>query len=319
MGDMQRLTTVRTIRPLNTQQRDRCREKAVERVHRLNGDAPHRSDFDKELEPIWDVTDWFAVLVFAAAVIKSGLNIVLYVGNVAQDVVLIDSLQSGVRPSLNLYVAASQIGALLLAEVAMVLFVIAFASSKATSIQAGIVKASYLIMGLTAATFVFYANIQSGSNLFISLLPPLFTVGIGLRFEMALSKALVRRKELTQLYNERYAEWQHIQNNPSLYPKFQTFLMQAYLQQLASLKGNEWLLEADGETKRHYVGREMAAEHWAEAAVKKAAEPPRNKTEEVMQELRQRPELQELTLKELADQFGVSTATVSNARKQVRD
>lgn len=310
------------IRPLTTEQRARCATKARERVVSELGDKPHRSQYVNDFEPIVDILDIFAVMAFIAALIKSSMNIILHVGEYSSNIVI--DYQFGIIPSPDVYTVLSQVGALLLAEFAMILFVVSFAATPFTRqvfSQQNIIKMTYLVMGLTAAVFVFYANLRVGSNWFESILPPFFTVGIGLRFEVLLSRFLQRRRQITAKYYPRLLEWEKATHNPETHPNYLRYYMQELLQQLSKLKGNEWIIDADPQQKRASVGRELQADQWADQAVteQRQEELGLSKADQVAQEFVKRPELMDMSLSKLAGRFETSPTTISKAKVRAKE
>ena len=65
------------------------------------------------------------------------------------------------------------------------------------------------MLALTAAVFVFVANVASGVNLLVSVMPPLFTLGIAVRLEQLIVAGLKRADDVSARYLKALTVYVH--------------------------------------------------------------------------------------------------------------
>lgn len=247
------------VKPLTTDQYDAARAKALERVKQRIGTKPQRRDFERELGHLWTALDVIAVLVFGAALIVSSLHIIAHMGKLADaSYSATAQAQAGTVISRDLFVAAHQWMLIPLAEGSMILFLVMFGMT-AKSWRRWV----YFVLALIAVVFVIVANWQSGIGVLESLLPPAFTIGIGLKLEALIVEGLKRRDTVTARYLEALHTWETSSQDASKHPDFLPILKQELWQKLVSLKANQDFKDAPPPLKAAAVYREMQRDLWA--------------------------------------------------------
>ena len=166
---------LQAIRPLTAQQREAARQAAIGLIKQRNGDRPTRAQFMREHGRAWDVLDLLAVIIFLAALAVSSVHIFQHMAHIVGPVELV---AGGIEISSGAWVALHQIGYLALSESAMILFIVMARTTRVKWLM-GV----FYALSMLSAAFVVVANLSSGIGLFESLLPPLFTIGIGFRLE----------------------------------------------------------------------------------------------------------------------------------------
>ncbi|MBK8028221.1 MAG: hypothetical protein IPK17_01660 [Chloroflexi bacterium] len=120
-----------------------------------------------------------------------------------------------------------------------------------------------LVLALIAATFVFVANWQSGIGLLESIMPPVFTVGIGLHLERLIVAGLRRRDDIDQRYLTALEVYERATEDPTKHPEFSALLRQEVWARLIALPTNREWKEAPAAVKHAAVRREMERDPWA--------------------------------------------------------
>jgi hypothetical protein len=240
--------TIDKLKPLTTIQYEQCREKALERVKSRIGERPQRATFRRELGPLWTILDAIALLVFIAALAVSSVHIVTHMGSLASQA----APEGG---DTGLFVFIHQAAFIALAEGSMILFLVMFGISRE-----GWRRWVYLALALLAAVFVLVANVQSGIGLLESLMPPLFTIGIGLKLENLIMQALRRRKDIDERYLTALGVWESATADSTQHPDYANFFKKEVWDAL--LKKNAAYSEAPNGFKAMAVRREMERDTW---------------------------------------------------------
>lgn len=283
------------LRQLTTLQSDECKEKAIKRVERRIGDKPKREQFERELGQIWQVMDTLAMIVFVVALIISSIHIITHVGILAANAY--DTLQQakgGIEIERGGFVGLHQLLMIPLAEGSMILFLVMFGVTvKPRQVLPGQRKWdlnwrrwTYFLLALAALVFVANANLSSGMGWLESVLPPLFTVGIGLKLEHLIVQYMHRNREVTKRYLEALSIWEAATADATQHPDYLPYLMNELWAALMKPKGNQWAIEATPGFKRAAVMRELARENWTKDDVKPETEFVSVAGEEVVQEVK---------------------------------
>lgn len=120
-----------------------------------------------------------------------------------------------------------------------------------------------LVLALVAAVFVFVANWQSGIGLLESLMPPVFTVGIGVHLERLIVNGLQKRNEIDARYFHALAVYEQASLDPAKHPDYIPFLRQEIWEKLVSLPSNRDFRNAPPSFKHAAVRYEMERSRWA--------------------------------------------------------
>lgn len=252
------------LKPLNLDQYDTCKARALKRVHDRIGEKPRRNDFKREHGSNWTVLDWLAVLIFLGALGVSSVHIITHMGlaSAAADALLLDDI-AGMEINIFQKAVVHQIAYIMMAEAAMLLFLTMWAINSGKERGWRRFLSVPLFLAILAATFVIVANWQSGIGLLESIMPPLFTIGIGFHLEALIVRQLQRRAEVDQRYAEAMDIYERAQEDPTKHPDYQPILRQEIWQKLASLKQNRPYADAPAGFKHAAVAREQARDSWA--------------------------------------------------------
>lgn len=243
------------LKPLTTAQYDQCKSTALKRVQSHIGSKPTRKDFERELGTLWSVLDILALIVFVAALLVSSAHIMQHMGGLADS--SFEAQTNGTRLGRDLWIGFHQWGYIALSEASMILFMTLFARSKSRNRQL-----VFLILAVVAASFVVIANVSSGTGLLESIMPPIFTLGIGFHLESKIVSSLERSQEVTQRYLAAMNDYEAATKNPESHSKFHPYLMQSLRDKLISLKVNRNFTDAPAAFWVAACKREMAREQW---------------------------------------------------------
>lgn len=247
------------LKELTTSQLDMARTAALARVAGRIGDKPVRKSYRREYGPLWTALDLLALVIFAAALAISSVHILAYSGHEAA--ASFDRVQQqpmlGLPLDAALYGLVHQLGFILLAEAAMLLFFVLYRT------RHGFERWLSLALAVAAMAFVVVANLASGLNVFLALLAPAFTIGIGFRLEALIAENLRRNREIDQRYRAALDVWETASQDATRHPDYRPLLAQEIWQKLAGLKANAPFVDAPAGFKRAAVHRELAKESWA--------------------------------------------------------
>lgn len=249
---------IKNLRPLTSEQYDAARGRAIERIKARIGEKPTRKAFARELGPIASPLDWLALIVFGAALAISSVHIVQYMSKIA--LASYDPASAGIVIDLNLWTVVHQAGAILLAESAAILFM-TMHNLRGRAGRRGIPVA--LLLALLASAFVFIANASSGANLLVALMPPAFTLGLGLRLEALIAEYLHRQTEISARYLAALAVFEAASADPEKHPDYSKILAQEIWQALVKISANKTFIDAPAGFKRAAVVRELDRENWS--------------------------------------------------------
>lgn len=256
--------TLQQLKPLTSLQYDQAREAALKRVGARIGEKPERKKFVRDMGAIATPLDWIALVVFIAALAISSVHIIAFMGEQAESSYK-TAASAGVVINADVWAVVHQLGAILLAESAAILFMTMHTMSSARRAHlpwyTRWLSIPILLAGL-AATFVLMANITSGVNLLVSLMPPLFTLGIAVRLEAIIAKSLTRRDDVSVRYLEARVIWEQASQDPTKHPDFMPLLRSEIWQALA--KKNRGYEDAPVGFRVMAVRRELERETWAQ-------------------------------------------------------
>lgn len=264
---MNNIELLKALRPLTQEERQTAQAAARAAVIRDAGDRPERRQFQRELGSSFTLLDYLALVVFVAALAISSAHIIQYMKAEATE-----SYQAGTSAGLyisqNVYALTHEIGAILLAESAAILFMTMHSMTSAgrANRRYGLRYLSIpLVLALMSAIFIFTANLSSGVNWLVSIMPPLFTLGIAVRLEQLIVSSLQNRDEVNRRYLQSLHDWETATAKPEHHPKY----IQMYANALkdAIYKANSRREAAKALTIvewRLLVKREIAADQWYE-------------------------------------------------------
>ncbi len=256
------------IKQLSFDQYEEARGRAVERVKARIGTKPTRDQFKRELGSIWTPLDSLAMIVFAAAFFVSSAHIVTHMGALAGST-FEQTYSAGIIFSEEMYTLFHQVGMIFLAEASMILFMVLHGITRAerTGRAAWVRWFSVpLVLAVIAAVFVFLANVQSGIGVLESIMPPVFTVGIGLRLERLIVDLIERRRQIDHKYVEAIELYEHASADPETHPAFARVLKQTIWEKLISLPSNKPYKDAPPAFKAAAVRRELERDTWTDHA-----------------------------------------------------
>lgn len=278
MSNMNILEMYQDVKRLNMLQYEECKAKALEQVHKKIGDKPSRANFAREHGEILEPLDYVLIVVFVAAFVVSTLHIwdfsrVQAAGAYTkiQDI----GLQiGGLIVGGDVYSALHQLGFMLLAESAMLVFFTRWTLHRNRANLGGLEGmarlvtwlwgdfqgAVSLILGAAAFLFVLHVNLQSGLFPLMAILPPAVLLGVGFRLESITAEVLERKAEIDQRYTEALESWEAAQDDPTQHTDYQRLVRTAIFEKLASLKANDFLRDAPPALKQYAVYREMQRE-----------------------------------------------------------
>lgn len=247
------------LKELTGQQYDQCKARAIERVQQRIGAKPTRKQYSREYAPLFGILDVLAGLIFIAALAVSSLHILAYSGKEATTsyTTAATALTAGITVDQHTYSVIHQIGFILLAEAAMLLFFVLFQTRR------GLERWSSLTLALLAMVFVIVANLSSGLNAFLAILAPLFTIGVGFRLESLVAEGLRRNADIDRRYNEALTIWERAQDDITTHPDYRPLLVAEIWSKLISLKANASFADAPAAFRHAAVRREMEREAWA--------------------------------------------------------
>jgi len=259
------------LKPLTSTQYDKCKHRAQERILSRIGERPKRDAFKREYSALWNVLDLPMLVIFVGALLVSMLHIFDYASiSAGKHYATVDYI-TGIRFGHWWYVAIQQVAYLLMAEFAMLSFFTVWRVQAHQDQSNGWQRFAYLSFWLAviAAVFVMLVNIFGGGGFNLAgLLPPLFTVGIGLRLEEILSEAITRRDEIDRKYLHALESWHKASEDPTQHKEYLPILYGEIWQYLTvTLTRNADFQEAPPAFRVRAVERELERERWAFAAM----------------------------------------------------
>jgi hypothetical protein len=262
------------LKPLSGTQYDRAKQSAISRIQKRIGEKPTLEQFRREYTSIFNVLDVPYLIIFIAALLVSALHIFDYVSVAAGTHYSHVEYVTGIRIGHWEYVAIQQVAFLLLAEFSMITFFTVWRVRTAQDDADGRQKFGYLSfwLALISALFVIVVNVFGGGAVNVSaIIPPLMTIGIGLRLEEILSELYLRRKEISEKYTSALSEWETAQKDPKQHPDYLPLLYQEIWDYLVKkLTSNSEFQDAPRRFKFAAVERELSRENWSQELAHKS-------------------------------------------------
>ena len=243
------------IKPLTNDQYDKCHENALARVAKRIGDRPTRQQFQRELGRLWTVLDLLAGIVFIAALVISSAHIIHHMGVATAAYEAGDT--AGTNIGLGLWANIHQWGYIALAEGSMLLFMVLFAMTRNWR------RWLFVVLAFTAMIFVILANWSSGTGILESVMPPIFTVGLGFHIERLIVQSIKRQNDVTRRYLDAMQVYEAAADDPTQHPEFIPMMRQEIWSKLVSLKANKDHADSPAALRHMAVKREMERETWA--------------------------------------------------------
>lgn len=260
------------LKPLTTLQYDESRAKALARVNARIGERPKRAQFRRELGAIATPLDWLALVVFAAALAISSAHIVVFMTGQAVGSYHALPNAPGVVLERDTWAVIHQVGMILLAEAAALLFMTSHTMSRQARAQRPAWARWYsvsLVLALLAAAFVLMANLSSGVNVLVSLMPPAFTLGIAVRLEVLIADYLRRHDDISTRYLAAMAVYEAASADATKHPEYLPMLRQELWAAIA--RKNSAYIDAPAGVRHAAVRRELERDTWAYEAAPDAA------------------------------------------------
>ncbi|MCL4248305.1 MAG: hypothetical protein KJ065_09180 [Anaerolineae bacterium] len=271
------MTNLTDLRPLTSNQYDQARAAALQRVQARIGEKPERKHFKREMGPLATPLDYIALVVFLAALAISSTHIIAYMTRQAQTGYTHSITRPDEQPMMNeppampgfqidldAWARIHQGGAILLAESAALLFMTMHTMTALSRAHRKPVIRWFsipLLLATLAAAFVVKANLESGIDPLVALMPPVFTLGIAVRLEALIASYLRRRDDISHRYLEALKVWEVASKDPAKHPEFMPLLRSELWQ--AIVKKNRGWEDAPTDIRRAAVLRELERETWA--------------------------------------------------------
>lgn len=243
------------IKSLSNASYEQVKSVALKRTKNSLGTRPDRNTFKRQQAPLFSILEVLALIVWIAALGISSVHIWKYAGAQANISFAKQAQVLGFSVDGSLYGYIHQFGFFLMAELAMLLFFILFRT------KSGFTKWTSLVLTILTAAFVITANLESGLTVFLSLLVPAITIGVGLRADELIVESIRRNKEIDERYHTALTEYELIEKEPEKSSIYRQHLGNEIIQKLASLKVNDGKMnELTPDEKRLLVLRELERE-----------------------------------------------------------
>lgn len=257
---------IETIQQLNLKQYEACKQQAEDILRTKIGQKPKRSDFKIEHANQWDILTILGLILFVGAFCVSSLHIIAYAGTRAATAH--HSLQFGIDVDKDLFTVIHQLGFVLLAETAMILFFVQHQlHGKAIKLGNHSLGTVQLYLAMMAAFFVVVANFSSGLNPLLSILAPAFTIGGGFLIEEKIKISIENAQETDTKYRAALAIYENASKDITQHPDYENTVKLAIWDKLMTLKANKEFADAPAQIKREAVQRELNRETWTETEV----------------------------------------------------
>jgi hypothetical protein len=267
---------------LTLAQYDATKEATKERVHKLIKEKPTRKALEREQGSLLGPLDVLAVIVFIAALLVSSIHILTRMGELAgnayqagETILGEVAIRLGIVVSEEVFVVGHQLGFILLAEASMLLFMVTWRMSVKdeerhlklwfVSIPRKIFSV-YLLLALLAMTFVLVSNLESGLTLLEAVMPPFFTIGLGLHMEHLIVTMLERKTALDLRYTTALDVYEKATEDVTTHPEYARLWKREIWEKLSKLKDNQELADASPRLKMAAVRREQLRDEWMETA-----------------------------------------------------
>jgi hypothetical protein len=272
-------THLHNLQALTNEQYDAAKETAKARIVKAAGAKPTLDQFEKRagrksaLERSMEVA---LLLIFLATAMLSTLHNLQFTARSVQQLSCVAEEGSAVKCGLTVgvydFIVAHQIALILAAELALFVFMGMHREPYLPQVEGfwpnvrRMVRKEMSVWRLLAAvavSYIFMANASSitqGGNVLIAMIPPVFSIGIGLWLEKELKTRDEAKKEMNREFELRLAKWALETENPEDNSKYFTYRNQAIWQKLVSLKANVFAENWPIELKRYAVSRELLRE-----------------------------------------------------------
>lgn len=261
------------LKPLTLNQYDDAKAATLARVTKLIGDKPTRKKLQRDQGSLFTPLDLLALVVFVAALLVSSIHIITLMGELATTTYVAQGLTVlGIHLDGNLYAVLHQLGFIFLAEASMLLFMVTWRMQVRDVVGVWFkiprkLFSVYLLLALLAMSFVLSANLKSGLSLLEAIMPPIFTIGLGLHMEHLIVELIDRRQQLTDRLQEKLAIWEEASEDPSTHPEYRQLLVRELWEKLAKLAVNRDLADVPGRLKLSAVHRELERDAWTVEAM----------------------------------------------------
>lgn len=262
--------TIADMNPLTSNEYDSVKQTVNERVLSRIGDKPTRDSFKREYGAIWSVLDIALIVVFLGALAISTQHIFDYVSSIAGAHYDTAPFTTGLRLPQFYAVAIQQIGALLMAESAMIAFFTYWRVDTRHDTGSGKYAHLLLWLALASAGYVLYVN-TFGVGLWYdptSWLAPAVTIGIGVRLEQIFSELISRQAELDTRYTDALAIYERATQDMTTHPDYERILYGEIWHKLATKRGNKGNYdEVPVSFKIQAVQRELKRDNWVNEVI----------------------------------------------------
>lgn len=253
------------MHPLTSNEYDTVKQTVSERILSRIGDKPSREQFRREYGSVWNTLDIALIIVFIGALAISTQHIFDYVSSIAGNHYLSAPFTTGLRLPHFWAVSIQQIGALLMAESAMIAFFTYWRVDTHNDTSARKYTHLLLWLALASAGYVLYVN-TFGVGLWYdptSWLAPAVTIGIGVRLEQIFSELIQRTAELDQRYTSALSVWERATEDMTTHPDYNRVLYSELWHKLSTKRGNRGDYDdVPVAFKKRAVERELKRDNW---------------------------------------------------------
>lgn len=272
------------VGPLTSEQYDKVKAQVEARALKELGAEPTRKSVRYDMGPLFNPEDYFAIIVFCAAFVVSAIHIATLMGGIVAGLVTAP-VQGGIYIAQSVIIQAHQIAFILLAETAMILFMVRWRLG-VRELMESLKKAQGtdmpklrprdhlrrflsvdLCLALLAVGFTLYANLESRLPFLESVMPPLFTIGIGIHLEHVFVELLHRQKTLGSLLVQRQSEWREAVERVRTSKEYRRLLTRLLWEALLQVNPSARGMAFTDKEKWALVQREISRETWYERMI----------------------------------------------------
>ena len=259
-----------TLKHLSAEAFDHCKTIAMERV-KERAIKPSLAQFKKHnrIESGLLILYALASVIFIVAFAVSSQHIIAFANVVASSAHIPEStigLTAMVRAS---YYWIHELGLLLLAETSMLTFMVM--ARITPSIWHKLIM---YVIALSSASFVIYANLQSGLVWYLSVLVPCITIGVSLIFEHYFVHSIREERRVRTAYETALTEYQYAQTDPTQHADYFAYLRQSVFEGLlecqngaGSPQRRAWLMSLNVPERAYLADSEIKLNDWAISAI----------------------------------------------------
>ena len=258
------------IKHLSAEQYDHSRSSALERVLANNG-KPTLRQFKTQhaLEHGLVLLYGLATIIFVVAFAVSSQHVIAYANKTASIAHIPQSITGLTALVAQSWYLVHELGLLLLAEVAMVTFMI-MGRITTTILE----RLLMYILAISCAAFVVWANLQSGLVWYLSVLIPAITIGSSIIFEHWFVNSIKEEKRIRTAYRDAVNAYEATQNNPTKHPDYLGYLRQAIFDALLDAQtGTDrtarraWLIGLSVAERAYLADAEIRLNDWSIEAI----------------------------------------------------